>query len=186
MENRFYTRIFGGYLDFLGSKYGNRISNIQLITNGSVLPDFRLVDTIRAHHVEVRLSDYSHILHYKERYEKFKHIMEDLGVKMIEFKQTEWNDFGFPHENVNMGETPEALREHMLACHGLCHWLHGGRYYYCSSAWSAQECGLYSLEKNQDYLELKDLVAESRGKERLLEFYLGNMKNGYMHFLQSM
>lgn len=168
------------YLEYLGNRYGNRIANIQLITNGSILPSKKLVGIIKKYNIEVRVSDYTLTVPYEPRLREFISIMDNNQIKYIVFKQDEWLDFGFPHEKVSMGETKEELKEHMLNCHGMCHWLHNGKYYYCSSAWSANECGLFELQKG-DYLCLDELEKSPlEGKEALLKFHIGELEQGYM------
>ncbi len=170
----------GAYLKFLGSKFGTKIANIQLITNGSILPSYELIQIIKKNNVEVRVSDYTGTIPYGERYKEFIELLKKNSVKYIVFRQDEWMDFGFPHEHISMGETKEELKEHMLNCHGMCHWLHSGKYYYCSSAWSANECGLFNLQEG-DYLVLDELLEDpEKGKEQLMKFHMGELKNGYM------
>ena len=122
----------------------------------------------------MRLSDYTHTIPYQRRYEQVKEILVQNDINWLEFKQTDWINFGFPEESVSMGETPEELRTHMFNCHGMCHWLHNGKIYYCSNAWSAQEAGLVKLKEEQDFVDLK-LYTEKGKKEDLYSFYLGNM-----------
>lgn len=168
-----------------GVQAGNgSIGKIQLITNGSVLPSADLLEVIRAHDIEVRVSDYSASVSYQKRLLEFLALLKENHIRHIVFEQTEWIDFGFPHDKVNMGETRETLRNHMMKCHGMCQMLHNGRYYYCSSAWSAEECGLYELENETDYLELSDLVMEKEaGKVKLLDYYKGNLPgSGHVSF----
>ncbi|MCR5765790.1 MAG: radical SAM protein [Treponema sp.] len=169
------------YLEHIGENYENRIGNLQLITNGSILPNESVLEKIKQYNVEVRLSDYMHTIPYQKRYEQVKDVLEQNNINWLEFKQTEWINFGFPEESVCMGETPEELRTHMLNCHGMCHWLHDGKMYFCSNAWSAQETGLVSLNEEQDYIDLLTTMQMYRGgRDALYSFYLGNMKDGYM------
>ncbi len=168
------------YLEYLGNRYGSRIANIQLITNGSILPSKELLNIVQKYNIEIRISDYTLTMPYESRLKKFVDMLENNQIKYIVFKQEEWLDFGFPHEKISMGETKEELREHMLNCHGMCHWLHNGKYYYCSSAWSANECGIFELQEG-DYLRLDELVKTPlEGKEALLKFHIGELQHGYM------
>ena len=170
------------YIDWLGSNYRERIGNIQIITNGSIIPSDNLLKVLKKYNCEVRISDYTEQINYGKQYKRVKDKINEVDVKNVEFVQCEWIDFGFPHDNVNMGDTVEELRQHMLNCHGMCHWLHNGKYYFCSSAWSAEECGLYKLVENQDFIDLRKLSAEDNKREKLMEFHIGNMENGYMNF----
>lgn len=181
------------YLIYIAENYGmgrkqagmrQAIGKIQLITNGSVLPSADLLEVIRMYDIEVRVSDYSASVPYQKRLSECLTLLKENHIRHVVFEQKEWIDFGFPHDEVNMGETKEILRNHMMKCHGMCQLLHNGRYYYCSSAWSAEECGLYKLESGTDYLELSDLVLEQeKGKVKLLDYYKGNLSgNGHVSF----
>ncbi len=169
------------YIEYIGTNYRKRIGNILLITNGSIKPNDEVLDTLLSFDCEVRFSNYLREIPYENRYNEVKNLLVQKGIRVIEFIQTEWIDFGFPHDNVNMGNSPEELRRHMLNCHGLCHFLHGGKYYFCSNAWTAQECGKFLLIENQDYINLERLDHET-GREYLLNFHVGNMEHGYMNF----
>lgn len=180
------------YLQYVAEKYGAgrektgkkcAIGNIQIITNGSILPSEEVLKVIQDYNIEIRLSDYTESISYKKRLAEFISRLREYNIRYVVFKQREWIDFGFPHDDVNMGDTAEELRQHMLSCHGMCQILHNGRYYYCSSAWSAEECGLYRLNSGNDYLELSELIAEKEdGKIKLLDYYKGNLPNGYVSF----
>jgi len=177
-----YPRL-GAYLEYMGQSWKNKIGNIQLITNGSVLPDIDLLETIKKYDIEVRISDYTEAVPYKERLMSLIDLLEKNKIRYVVFEQKEWIDFGFPHDDVSMGETKEELREHMLKCHAMCQWLHNGRYYYCAMAWGAQECGLFELREGNDYLDLSKLIQNpEEGRKKLLDFYSGNMPDGYMSF----
>ena len=141
------------------------------------------METIKKYDIEVRISDYSETVLYKKRLRDFVSLLRKKEIKYVIFEQNEWIDFGFPHDEVNMGDTKDDLYKHMINCHGMCHFLHKGKYYFCSNAWSAQECGLFELEKGNDFLELSELIINPlEGKKQLLDFYTGNLPKGYMNF----
>lgn len=83
-----------------------------------------------------------------------------------------------------MGITREEIREHMLECNPLCQLLHDGKLYYCQMGWAAQESRLFQLNSG-DYIDMDKLEQEysvEDRRERILQFYYGNMENGYMSF----
>lgn len=169
------------YLQFLGREYSVRIGNIQLISNGSIMPTDRLINACVNFNVEVRLSDYTKAIPYKEKYINVRDAYKRAGVRLAEFKQDVWIDFGFPERQICTGETAVEIRNHMLNCHGMCHWLHNNKMYFCSNAWSAQEIGKVELVEEQDYICLDKIIhTDDKGRDLLYSFYLGNMKNGYM------
>ena len=169
------------YLEYLGSNYKTRIGSIQVITNGTLLPSRELLEVIKTHNVEVRISDYTSQVQYKERLDQLLQILKRENVKYTVFQQTEWWDIGFPETKVNMGETKEELRQHMLGCQPFCQEIFEGKLYYCNFAWSAQQCGLFQLAEG-DSLDLNSLKDDPLRKKKLLDFYFGNLENGYMSF----
>ena len=79
-----------------------------------------------------------------------------------------------------MANDRESLREHMLACQPMCPILHDGKIYYCTSAWSAEESGLYKLEAD-DAFDLRAIHNEN-DRRALLSFYMGDVPKGYVSF----
>lgn len=168
------------YIEYVGENYRNKIGNIQIITNGMLMLSERLISIIKKYNVEIRISDYTNAVDYKEKLSELKILLEEKQVKWISFKQDEWLDFGFPEESLNMTNDEESLRQHMLACQPMCPILHDGKIYYCTSAWAAEESGLYKLEP-EDIFDLKKIHNEN-DKYNLLSFYMGNVPKGYVSF----
>ncbi len=168
------------YIEYLGSNYKFKIGNIQIITNGMLIPSKELMTAMKKYNVEIRISDYTNAVDYNEKLNQLKNTLDKNEIKWISFKQDEWLDFGFPEERIDMGNDRESLREHMLACQPMCPILHDGKIYYCTSAWSAEESGLYELEPD-DIFDLRTIQKEEDRKE-LLSFYMGNMSKGYISF----
>ena len=169
------------YLCYIGENYRHKIGNLQLITNGTILPDKKILDIIRKWDVEVRISDYTNIVPYEDKLDKFIEILKKNTIKYVVFAQEEWLDFGLPEENIDMGSTREELRSHMLTCNSMCHLVHNGYYYYCSRAWCVEEAKLFELD-DDDKINLETLSGEANGKEELLNFHIGNLKKGYMSY----
>lgn len=169
------------YLRYLGENFKNAIGSIQIITNGTLLPTKELIQVIKAYDVEVRISDYTKQVPYQERLNELLLLLEQEDVKHIVFQQTQWWDIGFPTKCVNMGDTREKLRQHMLGCQPFCQEIYDGKLYFCNFAWSAQKCGLFQLNE-EDSLDLNALKNDPLRKKKLLDFYFGNLKNGYMSF----
>lgn len=168
------------YIEYVGANYKKKIGNIQIITNGMIIPSERLIAIIKKYNVEIRISDYTSAVDYKEKLSDLKKLLEEKQVKWISFKQDEWLDFGFPEESLIMANDRESLREHMLACQPMCPILHDGKIYYCTSAWSAEESGLYKLEAD-DAFDLRAIHNEN-DRRALLSFYMGDVPKGYVSF----
>lgn len=168
-------------LEYLGRNYRKKIGKIQLITNGSIVPKRKLLEVILKYNVEIRISDYTTTVSYEKKLDEVRRTFKEFGITYLEFKQTEWIDFGYPEGKVDMGQTPEEIRSHMKKCQGVCWWLADKKVYFCSNAWSAQEVGLTKLKVDQDYIDLRRLNKDNENdREELYAFYLGDMKEGYM------
>ena len=52
----------------IGDRYGDRIGNIGIITNGTLLPDEKLIETSKKYNVKFDFSDYTDVVDYKKRF----------------------------------------------------------------------------------------------------------------------
>ena len=172
------------FMDYIMSKYEGIIGKIVVITNGTVVPDEETFRALRQYCVEVRISDYTDVVPYQRKLGELINKLENNKVDYQSIKFDEWLDMGKPNENISMGETPEEIREHMLRCNGRCQFLCEGKYFYCSRQWAAEGAFRYQLAEG-DYLKLDELVKDLRvGKEKLLNFHIGNLEKGYCQYCQ--
>ena len=63
-----------------------------------MLPGNEVLSVCSVYGIEVRLSNYCKTIPYGEIYRRVKNSFEEGGVQIVEFKQTEWINFGFPEE----------------------------------------------------------------------------------------
>lgn len=167
----------GGYIDYIGrTYYPQRVSCIQIITNGNAVIRPEWLASLREYRVHVRISDYTDAVPYHARLNQFIHTLTEQGIIYDVVKQMEWLDFGFPEQDVDMGDTPKKLQAHMQACHNMCQAVYNGRCYYCSVALDAFMCGRFPQGEN-DWLDMK----QASGRE-ILDYFNGNVKNGYLQF----
>ncbi len=168
------------YMEYIGENYKSKIGNIQIITNGMLIPSEKLITTIKKYNVEIRISDYTSAVDYGEKLDCLINLLEEKQVKWISFKQDEWLHFGFPEESLNIANDKSELRRHMQACQPMCPILHDGKIFYCTSAWAAAESGLYRLEQD-DIFDLNTICNEN-DRHALLSFYMGDFPKGYVSF----
>ncbi len=161
----------------IGDRYGNRIGNIGIITNGTLLPDEQLIEISKKYNVKYDFSDYTDIVDYKKRFDESVKIVSDAGLRYSVNHSLRWCDFGFPVNN-RMYDF-DKVREHMLSCGPIFHGLNDGKYYYCHVSWSADKA---KLLKNvpDDYVDLRTLDDDDRAKEAILEHSNGNMAKGFV------
>lgn len=161
----------------IGDRYGNRIGNIGIITNGTILPDEKLIETSKKYNVKFDFSDYTDVIDYKKRFDESVKIVSGAGLRYSVNRSLRWCDFGFPVNN-RMYDF-DKVREHMLSCGPIFHGLNDGRYYYCHVSWSADKA---KLLKNvpDDYVDLRKLGDDDSAKEAILEHSNGNMEKGFV------
>lgn len=161
----------------IGDRYGDRIGNIGIITNGTLLPDEKLIETSKKYNVKFDFSDYTDVVDYKKRFDESVKIVSDAGLRYSVNRSLRWCDFGFPVNN-RMYDF-DKVREHMLSCGPIFHGLNDGRYYYCHVSWSADKA---KLLKNvpDDYVDLRKLGDDDSAKEAILEHSNGNMAKGFV------
>ena len=148
----------------IGDRYGNRIGNIGIITNGTLLPDEQLIEISKKYNVKYDFSDYTDVV-------------SDAGLRYSVNRSLRWCDFGFPVNN-RMYDF-DKVREHMLSCGPIFHGLNDGKYYYCHVSWSADKAKLLK-NVSDDYIDLRTLDDDDRAKEAILEHSNGNMAKGFV------
>lgn len=168
-------------IEFIGEGYRDKIGNVQLITNGMVLASKELLSIIRKYDVEVRISDYTQRVNYKERLKQFCNDLDLYEIRYVCYSHDKWLDMGFPDENVNMGDNEIDLRKHMLNCNPNCQNVSEGKLYYCAQGWAAEQSGLFKLDET-DYLNLAKVVENVNKKEEFRRFYFGHLDKGYFSF----
>ena len=161
----------------IGDRYGNRIGNIGIITNGTLLPDEQLIEISKKYNVKYDFSDYTDIVDYKKRFDEAVKIVSDAGLRYSVNRSLRWCDFGFPVNN-RMYDF-DKVREHMLSCGPIFHGLNDGKYYYCHVSWSADKAKLLK-NVSDDYIDLRTLDDDDRAKEAILEHSNGNMAKGFV------
>lgn len=165
------------YIDYIYKTYGNKMGCIRIITNGSVIPDKNLIETLKACSCEVHISNYLHAIDYEKRYKEVIECLEKNGINYTEIKSLRWRDIGFPEKPCDFSE--EDVKNHMITCGTSWHGLIDKKLYYCNSAWSAAKCGLFT-ESPGDYVELEKINKDTAVE--LLDLCLGDLKTGYNSF----
>ena len=160
----------------IGDRYGNRIGNIGIITNGTLLPNEQLIEISKKYNVKYDFSDYTDVVDYKKRFDSAVKIVSDAGLRYSVNRSLRWCDFGFPVNN-RMYDF-DKVREHMLSCGPIFHGLNDGKYYYCHVSWSADKAKLLK-NVSDDYIDLRTLD-DDRAKEAILEHSNGNMAKGFV------
>lgn len=167
-------------LEMLFDKYGHKIGYMQIISNGSVVPDQELMRVIKKCNIQVRLSDYTHVLPYEKKLQQVKDTFTENGIPYSMSIYETWMDLGFPHQKIEpIGKTEEEAERHMQLCSPGCHILNDRKFYYCGLIFSAEKAGLFKLRPG-DYIDLSDSKGELSDKEEMLKYCLGSVENRYI------
>ena len=162
-------------VDYIGSKYRDKILVFSITTNGTILPSDKMIELCKKHRMTIRISDYSDTLpRLKQRYEQFYEKASEIEVIVWKTeKQNSWFDYGF--EEVDRGGDAFQLIKSFDRCRTDCREIRGSRYYYCVMARSVSENMGWVAEAG-DYLELKDL----KDKKIFFEYQQGFSEKGYI------
>lgn len=161
-------------------KFGERIGYIQVISNGSLIPDKELLNVMKECKVRMRLSDYTHALPYEKRLSEVKQCLEDNGIPYDMSIYDQWRDVG-----TNTSDIPEFsgsgadTAKHMRLCAVGCHQLNDEKFYFCGQEFIWQKKGLCSLEEG-DCIELDTCTGTVEEKEAILRFCVGFPPKGYI------
>lgn len=167
-------------LERVYEKYGDRIGYMQIITNGSIVPNAELIRVLKKCKVCVRVSDYTHAIPYGKKLQEVIDCLKENEIEYAISKYEIWANLGFPEKIDPIGETREELRCHMLNCAKGCHSMNDKKLYFCGLLYASEKIGLYQLEQG-DFVDLtKTSGNQIQDKEEILKYFLGDVPNGYI------
>lgn len=170
-------------LESVYDKYGSKIGYMQIISNGSVIPDEELIRVIKKCNIHVRLSDYTRNIPYKKKLLKVQEVLSNNNIFYSMSVNESWLDLGLPGREPEITDDPALAQRHMLMC-GPCHLLNEKKFYYCGTIYSAEKCGFGSLVES-DYVDFQKMSGTIEDKERILRYSLGRVDGDYIHLCNS-
>ncbi len=165
-------------IDYIGSKYRNKIGVFSITTNGTLVPDDMLLKSSKKYNVKFRISDYSKTVNQCKK--TLVNIEKMLKKHSIEYdiEKVYWVDFGFDWKD--RGNDPIVLKDVFRKCKTPCRELRFSRLYYCMMGRSVAENMSYNVGEN-DYLDLIEIQnTQSGGKFEYLKYTLGFLDKGYI------
>ncbi len=168
-------------ITYLGTDCADKIGQIVIITNGTILPDQELFLTLQKYKVILSISDYTKVNSYNDILEQLIKELDQYEIQYYVNREIEWKDHCFPEHSCECDET--YLPEHMKICGYTCHSANEGKIYYCDVAYGARKHAGYQ-EQEDDYVDLYELQKRcslEQVKLRILEYCMGNVnEKGYM------
>lgn len=169
----FLNHNLGDIIKTVYEKFGEKIGCIQVISNGSIVPERQTLQVLRECNVEVRLSNYTDEIKYSEKFEEVIRAYQDEKVNYY-INKFDWLDLGFPRKIECEWNNEQELKKHMQMCSTGCHALNDKKFYYCGTLFYAEKSGLYQLNEN-DYVDLGE-KEKQKDKEYIMKYCLGEME----------
>lgn len=175
----FLHRNIAEIITYLGEKYDDRIGQINLISNGMIMPNNDLLEIMKKYQVTVHISDYTCTVNYKDVLEKVVDCMKKNGIEHYVIPNNVWKDVVFPNE----GYITNCPKEHMRLCGHSTHSVGDGKLYWCDPAFAA-ECFLGFKGEEDDSLDLiknKRCYSKYDATVNIMKYLLGDVnERGYM------
>lgn len=168
-------------IEYLGTNCAKQIGQIVIITNGTVIPNQKLLCILQKHHVILSISDYTAVHSYGDVLQKFVKELDKYEISYYVNHNIEWKDHCYPNHSCNFDE--EYLPEHMKVCGYTCHSVNEGKIYYCDVAWGARKHTGYQDREDDcvDLYEIQKKCPPQQAKLRILEYCMGNVnERGYL------
>lgn len=165
-------------IEYIGEKYREKINIFSITTNGTILPNEKILENCKKYQVTFRISNYSKsIPRLKEQYKKLMELLDKWDMKyLISDEQVFW-DYGFDWVDHHMDEA--VLKQTFEMCKTPCREVQENRYYFCVMAHTVSN-NMYDGKIGQgDYLNL-DSLKGPEGRKAFFEFEQGQLKKGYL------
>ena len=138
-------------LNYLSGEAGGRVDRINIITNGTVIPDNDCIDAMKAEpKVEVTFSNYGNV---SSRQDECVELCKENGIRHTVIDGSyAWHDFGRP---VKYLESWDFLERQYKHCYNrkFCNTLYRGGFYACPRQAHGIHLGLLPDAKNE-YVDL--------------------------------
>lgn len=176
----FLNPYIGEIIDYIFN-YTDQIGKLAIITNGMITLKDNTLEILKKYDVELSISDYTVEVNYQKKLSEFTSALDKEKIKYSLNKSLNWCDFGFPSAPFAFKDGEEAMK-HMQNCSPLFLGINDGKVYYCNVAWSAMNSKQFQ-SVNDEAFDLRMQQEDNlEHKERLLEYTLGKVPNGYLEF----
>ncbi len=166
-------------ISYMGNTYGERIGRINLISNGTIVPDNDVIQTMVKHNVTVHISDYTCTVPYDKKLKDVTERLAQAGIEYYVIPNNTWKDIVYPKDTY----TTNNPGKHMLLCGHSTHSVDNGKLYWCDPAFAA-ECFMGFPSKEDDFLDLvenKKKYSKYEASLNIIKYLLGDVnERGYM------
>lgn len=124
-----------------------KVRTVDIVTNGTIVPDKRLLQLMRNPKLTVQISDYGE---FSRKKSEIKSLCDKEGVRCVirGSKEKTWVDEG---DLEYRGRTKKELKRQMRHCGNICRSFHNGRLYFCPRASFGTKLGIPDV--GEDYVD---------------------------------
>ena len=170
----------GDLIEYIDTNYGDRIDTLRTVTNGTVIPDEKILEKLSKCNVEVTVDDYrSAVPRFNECFDKLIRKLEEYHIRYYINKVEKWIDLA-PERTDYSNKTEEQLQKHRENCNQSWQELRDGKLYSCNYAAYATVAGIAGEQDLEEVYNLENFTSSK--KKELVEFRLGYMTKGYTNF----
>ncbi len=170
-------------ITYLGETYGARIGLINIISNGTIVPDEEVVNILKKYGVTVHISDYTCSVPYEKKIRMLVKNLTESGINHYVIPNNVWKDVVYP----DMTYSCYNPKRHMILCGHSTHSVNNGKIYWCDPAFAAEYFTGFK-GKNDDSLDLESNRKNNSQYEaslNVLRYILGDVnERGYMSFCE--
>lgn len=170
---------FKEIIEYLEKMYSQKIGCINIISNGTIVPNPDVITLLKKYKITVHISDYTNVVNYKKKLEKLKKILDENKITYYVIPNNIWKDVKFPKEDFYV----DNIKEHMQLCGHSTHSVGAGKLYWCDPAYAAEHFVGFESQCD-DYLDLKNNKKENVkmvASLNIIRYLLGTVNmRGYM------
>ena len=172
----FLNRLLPDVIEYLDTRYGDRIHTLRTVTNGTVVPSDELCARLAKTKVEVTVDDYRDTVpQYRARFPQLLAQFDKYRIPYAINKADEWIDL-MPTKADFRDKDDAWMQAHFDACCQSWQELRGGKLYSCNYDAYATVAGINPPQDEED----SDLASFTPDKKKeLVEFRLGYNGKGY-------
>lgn len=162
-------------IEYIGKNYRGKIHTFAITTNGTCLPNTRILRACKEYQCIFLISNYTKVIpKIKSRVENLINLLEENEIRYtLVDEENEWIDFGFNYVNNSV----EKARSIFDSCYTDCRESRNNKLYYCVMARSVSD-NLH-IAKCDEYFDM-ELYDNVKDKKLLLEYELGYSEKGYL------
>ena len=166
---------------FLCEKYRDKIYNLELVTNGTIIPkNDEVFELCKKYNIKIHISNYTNMVDYEIKLKKLLGKLKIYGIEIENAMPDKWSWKLIQSPEISNNKSKKFLQKLFEDCQTHCRALKNKKLYYCAMQSSAVNANLF-LGDSDDYIDLGNDVK----KEDIIKFELGFLKKRYVSFCQS-